>query len=154
MEIKIIHTQKVLSKTQISLADYVINPYQGCEFGCVYCYSQENKNLKNKNFFQFLGVKINAPSVLEKELKINKPKRVLLGSTTECFLYQELKYKITQKILFLLNKHHIPYTILTKSSLIKNFLSLIRKNKDNKIFFTLNFSSDYFIKLFEKNLLL
>jgi DNA repair photolyase len=150
MEIKIIHTQRVLSKTQINLADYVINPYRGCEFGCIYCYSQENKNLKSKSFSQFLGVKINAPSVLEKELKIKKPKRVLLGSTTECFTYQELKYKITQRILFLLNEHKIPYTILTKSSLIKNYLSLIEKNKENKIFFTLNLHSDYLIKLLEK----
>jgi DNA repair photolyase len=151
MEIKIIYTQKVLSKTQINLADYVINPYRGCEFGCIYCYSQENKNLKDKNFSQFLGIKINAHRVLEKELNFIKPKRVLLGSVTECFLYQELKYKITQKILSLLNERNIPYTILTKSSLIKNYLSLIEKNKNNKIFFTLNFSSDCFIKLFEKN---
>ena len=85
MQIKLIRTQKVLSLTQISLADYAINPYRGCSFGCLYCYSRENKNIKKEAFFTRLDAKINAPEVLERELKYKRPKRVLLGSTTECF---------------------------------------------------------------------
>jgi DNA repair photolyase len=150
MDIKLINTQKVLSPTQIRLADYVINPYRGCEFGCSYCYSQKNKNLKDGNFFSCLGVKINAPAVLTKELRYTNPKRVLLGSTTECFQYQEAKYKISEQILNLLNNFDIPYTILTKSHLIVNNVSQIEKNKNNKIYFTLNHSSDAMIRLFEK----
>jgi len=150
MQTKIINTQKVLSSTQITLADYVINPYRGCEFGCLYCYSQENKNIERSEFFTSLGVKINAPQVLEKELRYKKPKRVLLGSTTECFGYQELKYKITKEMLTILNNHNIPYTILTKSHLISDYLPIISKNKKNKIYFTLNVSCDSLINIFEK----
>lgn len=150
MDIKLVTTQKVLSPTQISLADYVINPYRGCEFGCTYCYSQENKNLKDSSFFNCLGVKINAPQILEKELRYTNPKRVLLGSTTECFQYQETKYKITEQILELLNSFDIPYTILTKSHLITENIRQIEKNRNNKIYFTLNHSSDTIIRLFEK----
>jgi DNA repair photolyase len=150
VEIKLINTQKVLSPTQITLADYVINPFRGCEFGCLYCYSQENKNIEKKDFFTSLGVKINAPEVLEKELKYKKPKRVLLGSTTECFQYQELKHRLTEKILGLLNNHNIPYTILTKSNLIADYLPLISANKANKIYFTLNVASDSLIQAFEE----
>lgn len=149
MNIKLIHTQKVLSPTQISLADYTINPYRGCEFGCLYCYSRENKNIKSNGFFKCLGVKINAPDILEHELRYKKPKRVLLGSTTECFQYQELKYNVTEKILKILNNFDIPYTILTKSHLIVNYLPIIRQNRENKIYFTLNCSSNKIIKIFE-----
>lgn len=149
MEIKLIQTQKVLSPTQINLASHVINPYRGCEFGCLYCYSQENKNIKN--FSEKLGVKINAPQVLERELRYKTPKRVLLGSTTECFQYQELKFKVTEKILNILNNsYNIPYTLLTKSHLVSQYLPLIKKSKRNKIYFTLNFSSDDLITLLEQ----
>ncbi len=150
MKIKIIQTQKVLSPTQITLSDYVINPYRGCGFGCLYCYAQENKNVDKGDFFNTLGVKVNAPEILAKELKYKKPKRVLLGSTTECFPYAESKYKITQKILKILNKHKIPYTILTKSHLVADYLPLMAKNPENQIYFTLNSASDKAIRILEK----
>lgn len=150
MTIKLIRTQKVLSPTQITLADYVINPYRGCEFACLYCYSQENKNLKSPDSRNYIGVKINSAVILEKELRYITPKRVLLGSTTECFQYAELKYGITAKILEILNAAKIPCTILTKSNLIKNYLPLIASNKENKIYFTLNCAQDRIITLMEK----
>jgi DNA repair photolyase len=150
MEIELIQTQKVLSPTQIKLAPYAINPYRGCDFGCLYCYSRENKNIKKIESSNYLGIKINAPSILEKELRYKTPERILLGSTTECFQYQELKYRITRKILKLLNNHNIAYTILTKSHLVTSYLPLICKNQHNKIYFTLNMSRDDLIKLFEE----
>ncbi|MCM8831121.1 MAG: radical SAM protein [Candidatus Omnitrophica bacterium] len=150
MNIYFIKTQKILAKTQINLGDYVINPYRGCEFGCLYCYSQENKNLENQNFFDSIGIKINASKILEHQLFYTKPKRILLGSTTECFQYKELEYKITEQILIILNKHQIPYIILTKSHLISKYLSLIKENPLNKIYFTFNYSSNQIIKLLEK----
>ncbi len=148
MGIKIINTQRVLSPTQITLADYAINPYRGCEFGCIYCYVQENKNIKFNT--GCLGIKINAPYILEKELRYKAPRRIVLGSSTECFQYKEIQYRITERILNLLNSQNIPYTILTKSHLIKNYLPLISANKKNKIYFTLNFHSDELIKAFEE----
>ncbi|MEI8350448.1 MAG: radical SAM protein [Candidatus Omnitrophota bacterium] len=150
IKIRLIRTQKILSPTQISLADYVINPYRGCEFGCLYCYAQENKNSRNNGFFNTLGVKINAAEVLKRQLYYIRPKRVLLGSTTECFQYQESRYKITEQILHVLNAQQVPYTILTKSHLIKEYLPLIREHKKNKVYFTLNCASDETVRLLEK----
>lgn len=150
MIIKTINTQKVLSPTQITIADYVINPYRGCEFGCLYCYSQENKNIKKHGLAENLGVKINAPEILEKELRLKKPKHVLLGSTTECFQYQELTYKITEKILKILNSHQISYTILTKSHLITEYIPIIKVNPNNKIYFTFNTACQEIASLLEK----
>lgn len=151
MEIKLIKTERVLALTQINLADYVINPYRGCSFGCLYCYSQKNKNILDPNFRNCVGVKINAPAVLEKELKKIKPKKVLLGSTTECFQEVEEKYKISKQILEVLNKEKIPYLILTKSPLIRNYLDIISLGAENEIYFTLNIASQKIIKLLEPN---
>jgi len=142
MTIELINTQKTLSRTQIKLADYAINPYKGCEFGCAYCYAQKNKNLR---------VKINAPETLEKELRYKNPRRVLLGSTTECFPRVEPQYRVTEKILEILNRNSIPYTILTKSDVINGYLHLIRENHLNKIYFTFNFDSNKIIKIFENS---
>jgi len=150
MKIQTVKTQKVLAATQISLADYVINPYRGCEFGCVYCYSQDNQNIKRDGFESILSLKTNAPDVLAKELRFVKPRRVLLGSTTECFQYSEKTYHISEAILTILNQRKIPYTILTKSHLIADYLPLIKQNPQNKIYFTFNFASDSLIALFEK----
>jgi len=138
MNIKLITTEKALSPTQITLADYCINPYRGCEFGCLYCYSMENKNIKTLKNLQEVGAKINIDEVLRRQLKFLNPKRVLLGSTTECFQYAELKYRLTEGVLKTLNEFGIPYTILTKSHLIKEYLGLIAQNRQNKIYFTLN----------------
>ena len=150
MNIETINTQKVLAPTNITLADYAINPYRGCGFGCLYCYSQENKNIKSGDL-KSLGVKLNAPEILKKELRFKSPKRVLLGSTTECFQYQEANYKITEKILQTLNEHDIACTILTKSHLVADYLSLIRKNPKNKIYFTINCANNKIIKFLEEN---
>ncbi|MBU1122948.1 MAG: hypothetical protein ABIH71_01075 [Candidatus Omnitrophota bacterium] len=150
MEIKHITTQKILSPTQISLADYVINPYRGCEFNCLYCYGQFNKNIEKNDVKKSLGVKINAALCLEKELTYKNPSRVLLGSITECFQYQDQTYKISENILTILNARKIPYTILTKSHLIKNYLPLIARNPKNKIYFTFNCTSNKIIQLLEE----
>jgi len=149
LETKQIITERVLAPTQISLADYVINPYRGCGFGCLYCYAQKNKNIRKQKIKNSLGVKINAPSVLEKELKNIRPRKILLGSTVECFQEIEKKYRITKKILDILLKKQIPCLILTKSSLIKEYLEIISQNKENEIYFTLNLASQKIINILE-----
>jgi len=146
MKIELIHTQKALGKTFLTLAPYSVNPYRGCEFRCKYCYAQYNKNVKR----DVLGVKINLPQILKKELKYKKVNKVVLGGSCECFLYSELKYKITYKILEILNEHNINYIILTKSSLIKEYLSLIQK-ENCKIFFTFNFTQERIKRALEEN---
>ena len=131
MKIELIETGRILSPTQISIADYTINPYRGCPFGCVYCYAQENKSIKKRSqkWGSFIDVKINAIDLLKKEVKNKKIRRVLLGSTVECYPPQEEKFCITQKIINFLNGHDIAVTILTKCSLLERDLDLISKFK-------------------------
>lgn len=141
MEIKLIQTQRALAATNISLADYVINPYRGCEFGCLYCYARRP---------DAPAVKINLPEVLEKELRAKRPRRVLLGSATECFQPLEQKYRLTRQALQILAKHKIPCTILTKSHRVADDLDILAVDPANKIYFTINFHSDSLIRALEK----
>ncbi|MBF0395782.1 MAG: radical SAM protein [Desulfobacterales bacterium] len=149
----ILNVNKALSRTLISLADYVINPYRGCTFGCIYCYTQYNKNIlkKKEKWGDFIEIKKDIPLLLDKELKLISPKKVLMGSTTEIFQYPELKYGITQKILEILKSHNIPFVILTKSYLIKDFAHILSYHPSNKIYFTFMFSDENIRKLFEPN---
>ena len=148
MSIKEIKTQRALSPTNINLADYVINPYRGCAFGCLYCYAQSGNGGAERE--AAVDVKVNILEVLEKELAIKTPRRVLLGSTTECFQEAETKYRLTRGIMQALNKKNIPYTILTKSHMIGESLDIIAANTGNKIYFTLNFTDESTIKSMER----
>ena len=77
------------------LDDYSLNPYQLCDFNCVYCYIRDSKYGKSMN--QSLAAKINAPTLLEKELyKRAKRKEygfIALSSATEPWMHIEEKYK-------------------------------------------------------------
>lgn len=146
-----IKCERALCPTGISsIAPYVVNPYRGCGFGCLYCYSQKNKCFQKEKrvWGSFVDVKINCLSILGRELKNIKPEKVLLGSTTEVYQPIEEKYLLTRKIIELLNKHNVPVVILTKSDLIVRDIDILG---NAKICFTINLHEDGLIKMFERN---
>ena len=73
MEVKKIHSKGILSKCGIPGIDYVINPYTGCQFGCIYCYASfMGRFLKDKtisDWGNYVYIKENAPELLQKEIK-------------------------------------------------------------------------------------
>lgn len=144
----LIQCSRVLVPTGIKIAPYVINPYRGCGFGCIYCYSQRNKCFQkiDKKWGEFVDVKINCLEVLEKELKSTKPERVLLGSTTEAYQQVEERCLLARGIIELLNKYNIPITILTKSNLIMRDIDILY---NARICFTINLHNDTSLRLFE-----
>lgn len=147
--------ERILSRTVLSLADYVINPYRGCQFGCSYCYVKtfkaiEKRLKKNLDYGNFVDIKINALDLLEEELKINKPASVVLGASTEIYQPVEKKYKTTRGILKLLNKFNVKIYLLTKSDLILRDLDIIDFNT-TRIFYTINSTDDRVFQVFENN---
>ncbi len=140
MEIREVKITRILNPTSIDLGEYVINPFKGCAFSCLYCYVRYNKvTLKDKrNWGDFVDIRSNAPELLEKELSLKKPQCVLLGSTTECFQPVEKKWFISRKIIEILNKHQVFYTILTRSPFILDVLPLLKEGFCRSIYFTIN----------------
>jgi len=140
MEIREVKISRILNPTSIDLGEYVINPFLGCELGCLYCYVRSNRvvSRKDKPWGDYVDIRINAPEQLEKELKKKKPKTVLLGSTTECFQPLEKKCQLTRRLLEILNYHKVFYVILTRSPYILDYIHLLKGGFCKKIYFTVN----------------
>ncbi|MBN1621274.1 MAG: radical SAM protein [Endomicrobiales bacterium] len=151
MEISIVGITRILNPTSIDLGEYVINPYKGCEFSCLYCYARYNKSVQKdkRPWGTYVDVRINSPQLLEKELFIRKPKKVLLGSITECFQPVEKEYQVTKRILEILNLGKIHYSILTRSPIIAEYLDLLKEGFCDSIYFTVNNYNEKLKKLLE-----
>lgn len=120
---------KLASSTKIPIAKYVVNPYIGCGHGCVYCYARfigpfkKTAGVWGKDVF----VKINAPSVFERELPHLKGS-ILLSSVCDPYQPVEKHYRLTRKILESIKRHFRSAQILTKSSLILRDLDLLMES--------------------------
>ncbi len=120
------HAKTILNKVvsrDIGL-EYSLNPYQGCEHGCVYCYARNTHPYwgysAGIDFESKILVKRDAPKLLAKKISSPKwiPTPIMLSGNTDCYQPIEAKLKITRQILEVLEKHHHPVGIITKSALI------------------------------------
>ena len=117
------------------LDDYSLNPYQLCDFNCVYCYIRGSKY--GENMKQGLAAKINAPTLLEKGL-LRRVRRmeygfIALSSATEPWMHIEEEYKLTRKCLEVIARFKFPVHCLTKSTLILRNLDLLKEIDENAI---------------------
>lgn len=108
-----------------------LNPYQGCEHGCMYCYARPTHEYwgfgAGLDFETKLIVKKNAPELLRKELSkpSHKVGTAMLSGNTDCYQPIEREYQITRELLkvFLEFKH--PVSIVTKNHLILRDVDLL-----------------------------
>jgi len=102
-----------------------INPYRGCEHGCIYCYARPSHAYlelsPGLDFETKLFAKLNAPELLREELAKPgyKPSPIALGANTDCYQPIERKYRITRQILEVLAECNHPVTMVTKSALVE-----------------------------------
>jgi len=108
-----------------------INPYQGCEHGCIYCYARPTHAFHDLSpgldFETKLFAKPNAPILLRAELtkKGYRCDPIALGTNTDPYQPIEREWKVTRGILEVLVEHEHPFTIVTKSALVERDLDLI-----------------------------
>jgi DNA repair photolyase len=111
--------------------EYSMNPYQGCEHGCIYCYARNSHTYwgysAGLDFETKILVKRNAPALLEKELgkKNYQPAPIMLSGNTDCYQPAERKFMLTRKMLEVLWKYKHPVSIITKNSLILRDLDIL-----------------------------
>jgi len=131
--VRIVTVKSVLNKhrrrDEWFLDDYSLNPYYGCKFNCIYCYTRSSKY---GGSWKGLAIKINAPIILEKELsryaRRGKYGFIALSSATEPWMIGiEDKYKVTRKCLHIILRYRYPIHCLTKSTLILRDLDLLRE---------------------------
>src|SRR3954462_8207368 len=108
-----------------------INPYRGCEHGCIYCYARPSHSYlelsPGLDFETKLFAKTNAAELLREELAKPgyKASPIALGANTDCYQPIERKYRITRQILEVLAECNHPVTLVTKSALVERDLDLL-----------------------------
>ncbi len=110
-----------------------INPYRGCEHGCIYCYARPSHSYvglsPGLDFETKIFAKHGGPEALEKTLRrpSYRPHPIALGANTDPYQPLERRLRITRRIVELLWKHRHPFSIVTKSALVLRDLDLLRK---------------------------
>jgi DNA repair photolyase len=108
-----------------------INPYQGCQHRCGYCYATYEWS---PDFYDKIYAKSNSAQLLEEQLKSWKFETiepVMVSSATDPYQPAEIKYNLTRKCVEVLQKYNVPYYVFTKSSLISRDLELHKRYKNN-----------------------
>jgi len=108
-----------------------INPYRGCEHGCIYCYARPSHAYlelsPGLDFETRLFAKTNAVEQLKKEIssKNYRAKPIAFGTNTDCYQPIERRYKVMRGLLEVLAACDHPLTIVTKSALIERDIDLL-----------------------------
>ncbi len=135
-KIKEIEAKSIIGTTQVPSADYVINPYTGCQFACMYCFASFMGRFvgeTNNNWGNYVYVKTNAVELMEKDIKRlmkkNPHPKIAMSTVTDPYQGVEKKYRLSRGILevFAKNNYQGRVGILTKSPMILDDLDLLKK---------------------------
>nr|WP_205299386.1 PA0069 family radical SAM protein [Paraburkholderia sp. Cy-641] len=108
-----------------------LNPYRGCEHGCIYCFARPTHSYlglsPGLDFESRIYAKINAPELLERELskKSYVPEPIALGVATDAWQPAERDLRLTRRVIEVLSERSQPFAAITKSSLIERDIDLL-----------------------------
>jgi DNA repair photolyase len=111
--------------------DRSINPYRGCEHGCIYCFARPTHSYLNLSpgldFETKLIAKRNIVEVLRAELgrRSYRPQNLAIGTATDCYQPIERELRLTRSVIELLQEVRHPFGLVTKSSAVERDLDLI-----------------------------
>src|SRR4030095_5825198 len=111
--------------------DRSINPYRGCEHGCIYCYARPTHSYLNMSpgldFETKIVAKRNIAEVLRTEMarKNYEPRLIALGTATDCYQPVERELRLTRSVIELMHETRHAFSLVTKSSGVERDLDLI-----------------------------
>ena len=129
------HSKSILAKNNspdLGLG-YSINPYRGCEHGCVYCYARPTHEYlgfsSGLDFETKIMVKRDAPKLLEEAFlkKSWEPQSIFFSGNTDCYQPVERKLEITRGCLEVFLKFRNPVSIITKNALIQRDIDILKE---------------------------
>ncbi|MFM7022130.1 MAG: PA0069 family radical SAM protein [Flavobacteriales bacterium] len=135
------HPKTIVNKVESPdiYASYSMNPYQGCEHGCIYCYARNSHEYwgysAGQDFESKIIIKKNAPQLLEEFLnkKNYQPATIMLSGNTDCYQPVERKMKITRSLLEVLVKYRHPVGMITKNALVLRDIDLLKELAANDL---------------------
>ena len=119
--------------------DYSVNPYRGCEHGCIYCFARPTHSYlglsPGLDFETKIIAKRNIATVLARELAALRylPSVINIGSATDCYQPVERELRLTRGVIELLARAGHPLSIVTKSSGIERDVDLLAPMADQKL---------------------
>ncbi len=141
-EIIYTHPKTIINKVDsedVGMA-YSLNPYQGCEHGCIYCYARNTHEYwgysAGLDFEQKIIVKQNVIELLEKHFSNKKwePLPIMLSGNTDCYQPMERELQITRRVLQTCLKYKHPVGIISKNALVLRDMDvLVELAKDNLV---------------------
>ena len=145
MVIREIEVKSVMTKSNLPVSDYSVNPYVGCSHACKYCYACFMKRFTNHTepWGEFVDVKY-WPEI--KKLEKYAGKEAFFGSVTDCYQPCEAKYNRTRALLEQLQGSGISISIATKSDLVLRDLDLIKTFPNARVSFSINTLDEDFRK--------
>jgi len=153
MRVKEVTAKSILRKNKKIeswfLTAYGMNLYRGCQHNCVYCDGRSEKYQVEGEFGEEVIVKINAIELLRRELDIRRKRAPFKlgyvgvgGGVGDSYQPVEKKYELTRKTLYILYEKKFPVHVLTKSTLVKRDIDIIKKiNSQNRAIVSMSFSS-------------
>jgi DNA repair photolyase len=127
------HSQTIIARNDSPDVGFQasLNPYRGCEHGCIYCYARPTHEYlgfsAGLDFERKIMVKEDAPELLRKELSSPKwqPQVIFLSGVTDCYQPVERKLKLTRRCLEVLAEFRNPVFIVTKNQLVTRDIDLL-----------------------------
>ena len=111
---------------------YSINPYLGCEHGCIYCYARPSHEYlgfsAGLDFETKIMVKLDSPELLDKALQKKgwKPQMVAFSGNTDCYQPIERKLQLTRRCLAVFLKYRNPVGLITKNALVLRDIDILQ----------------------------
>lgn len=116
-----------------------MNPYQGCEHGCIYCYARNTHQYwglsAGLEFESKIIIKPNAPELLERHFRKRnyQVEPIMLSGNTDCYQPIERKLEITKRILQVFLKYKHPVGIITKNYMVLRDLKILKKLAEHNL---------------------
>src|SRR5262245_33687725 len=110
-----------------------INPYRGCEHGCVYCFARPNHEYlgwsAGLDFETRILVKEDGPEILRKELTSPRwqPQCIMVSGVTDCYQPLERRFELTRRCLEVLLDFRNPLHIVTKNHLVTRDIDILSR---------------------------
>lgn len=151
LKITKVECKNALVKSGIDGVDYALNPYTGCQHGCVYCYAEFMKKYTNhkEEWGEFVDVKINIVDRLRNQVKKTQPGVVMISTVTDAYQPLEEKFQLTRNCLEILANYDFPVSIQTKSDLIIRDIDVLKRMKNKEVGFTITCPDANIEKMFE-----
>jgi len=134
--------KKITNKDTLFAGDYIIDPYQNCEFGCLYC---------DSSFDKTIFIKTNAPEILREELKKHDKGMIIIGSVHDAYQKIEKNCMITRNLLEIIYESGFSCHILTKSDLALRDIDVLSNIKNCIVTMSISSVNESVFNIFEQD---